>query len=135
MVESADVVVVGAGVVGCSVAYYLAINGAKVRLLERDAAGSGASGHATGALGVLGAEFTPGPSFSWALAGYREFIGLVPQLEEKTGIGVLYQRRPSLRLALDEEEEELIKGLMSWQQEFVDMKWMTATRYIASSRV
>ena len=124
MVESADVVVVGAGVVGCSVAYYLAINGAKVRLLERDAAGSGASGHATGALGVLGAEFTPGPSFQLALAGYREFIGLVPQLEEKTGMGVLYQCRPSLRLALDEEEEELIKGLMSWQQEFVDMKWI-----------
>ncbi len=39
---------------------------------------------------------------------------------------LLYQRRPSLRLALDESEEELIKSTIPWQQELVAMKWIEA---------
>ena len=50
MPKTADVVVIGAGVVGCSVAYYLAREGINVTILERDAIGSGASAHATGSL-------------------------------------------------------------------------------------
>ena len=124
MAETVDVAVIGAGVVGCSVAYYLANRGVSVHLYEREAIGSGASAHATGSLSLLGAEFSPGPSFQLALAGYREFPSLVPELEESTGIDLLYQRRPSLRLALDEEEETFIKSLMPWQQEHVAMKWI-----------
>ena len=116
MVETADVVVVGAGVVGCSVAYHLSVRGARVKLLEREAIGSGASAHATGSLSLLGAEFSPGPSFEFALAASREFPELVQRLEESTGMDLLYQRRPSLRVALDNEEERLIKDLMPWQQ-------------------
>ena len=37
MAETADVVVIGAGVVGCSVAYYLGQEGVNVTLLEREA--------------------------------------------------------------------------------------------------
>ncbi len=124
MGDTADVIVVGAGVVGCSVAYYLAQNGAKVNLLERESIGSGASAHATGSLSILGAEFSSGPSFQFAILGYREFIGLVPQLESETGVGLMYQRRPSLRLALDKDEEELIKRMMEWQSELVSMRWI-----------
>ena len=126
MAKGADVVVVGAGVVGCSVAYYLARQGVKVTLFERESIGSGASAHATGSLSLLGAEFSPGPSFQFALAGYREFPDLVKSLEAETGMDLLYQRRPSLRLALDESEEELIKSTIPWQQELVAMKWIEA---------
>lgn len=124
MTKTADVIVVGAGVVGCSVAYYLARAGARVALVEKEAIGSGASAHATGSLSLLGTEFSPGPSFQLALAGYQEFPDLVRSLEEETGIDLLFQRRPSLRLALDQEEERLIKDLVPWQQEFVEMKWI-----------
>lgn len=126
MAKGADVVVVGAGVVGCSVAYYLARRGVKVTLFERESIGSGASAHATGSLSLLGAEFSPGPSFQFALAGYREFPDLVKSLEAETGMDLLYQRRPSLRLALDESEEELIKSAIPWQQDLVAMEWIDA---------
>jgi glycine oxidase len=122
--KTADVIVVGAGVVGCSVAYYLTREGARVALVEKEAIGSGASAHATGSLSLLGTEFSPGPSFQLALAGYQEFPDLVCALEEETGMDLLFQRRPSLRLALDQEEERLIKDLIPWQQEFVEMKWI-----------
>lgn len=124
MAENPDVVIVGAGVIGCSVAYYLSKEGAKVTLLDREAIGSGASAHATGSLSLLGAEFSPGPSFNFALAAHREFPDLVSSLEEDTGMDLLFQQRPSLRLALDEEEEEMIKGLMAWQEEHVAMSWI-----------
>ena len=64
MAEKTDVVVIGAGVVGCSIAYYLAREGIKVALLERESIGSGSSAHATGFISLLGTEFTPGPILS-----------------------------------------------------------------------
>ena len=126
MPESADVVVIGAGVVGCSAAYYLAREGVSVTLLEREAIGSGASAHATGSLSLLGAEFSPGASFEMARASYSEFQQVVPELEAASGMDLLYQRRPSLRLALDDEEADLIKSLMVWQQPHVSMHWIGA---------
>lgn len=125
MADTADVVVVGAGAIGGAVAYYLAREGAKVRILEQDGIGSGASAHATGFISLLGAEFTPGPSFGEALESYRLFPDLVSALEEETGIDLMYQRKPSLRLALDEEEASLIEELRSWQKELRPSQWIT----------
>ena len=124
MAETADVIVVGAGVVGCSVAYYLARQGVQVTILEQEAIGSGASAHSTGSLSLLGTEFSPGASFQLALAGYREFPDLVTSLEEATGMDLLYQRRPALRLALDEDEAQLINEAMPGQLELLDLRWI-----------
>ncbi|MQF69222.1 FAD-dependent oxidoreductase [SAR202 cluster bacterium AD-804-J14_MRT_500m] len=124
MANSPNIAVIGAGVVGCSVAYYLSKAGCKVTVFEKEAIGSGASAHATGSIHLLGMEFSEGPSFELALAGYREFAGLVPALENDTGINLLYQRLPSLRLALDKDEETLIKELMTWQEKHVPMHWI-----------
>jgi glycine oxidase len=119
-----EVIVVGAGVVGASVAYYLSQRGARVSILERDSIGSGASGHATGSLSLLGSEFNPGSSLQLGIEGYRMFHELVPALAEETGIDLLYQRRPALRLALDEEEVGLIQGMMRGQREYLDFSWI-----------
>ena len=93
-------------------------------LLEREAMGSEVSAHATGSLSLLGAEFSPGTSFQMARASYSEFRRIVPELESATGMDLLYQRRPSLRLALDDEEAALIKSSMVWQQSHVKMRWI-----------
>jgi len=50
--QSADVIVVGGGVVGCSIAYRLAARGRRVLLLERRGLASGASGRNGGMTGA-----------------------------------------------------------------------------------
>ena len=122
--DTADVAVVGAGVIGCAVAYELARQGAKVAFFEQEAIGSGASAHATGFLSLLGAEFSPGPSFAMAIESYKAFAELVPRLQEETGMDLLYQRPRGLRLALEEEEERLIKKAMAWQRELRPVEWI-----------
>ena len=76
MQSNPDVIVIGAGVVGCSVGYYLAKRGVQVMLLEKEAMGSGASAHATGFLSLLGAEFSPGPSFEMGIASSVSYTHL-----------------------------------------------------------
>ena len=125
MADTADVVIVGAGVVGAAIAYELSRRGASVIVLERDAIGSGASAHATGLLSILGTEFSKGDSFAMGLEAYRDFIMLVPELEALTGMDVLYQRPPALRLALDEDEAVLIKESLAWQRELVPCEWIS----------
>jgi glycine/D-amino acid oxidase-like deaminating enzyme len=48
--QHADVVIVGGGVIGCCIAYYLTLGGARVTLVERGQLASGASGVAAGML-------------------------------------------------------------------------------------
>ena len=59
LLKSSKVIVIGGGVVGCSVAYHLAKYGWKnTVLLERDQLTSGTTWHAAGLVGQLGASST-----------------------------------------------------------------------------
>lgn len=124
--ETADAIVVGAGAVGTAIAYELSRRGASVIVLEKDAIGSGSSAHATGLLSILGSEFTPGDSFAMGREAYNDFIDLVPQLEQLTGMDVLYQRPPALRLALGEDEERMIRKSLQWQSKLVTAHWISS---------
>src|SRR5207253_626618 len=97
-----DVVVVGAGAVGSACAYYLSEAGMNVVLLDQEGIASGASTHATGSFSLLASDFKTEVHLRLGIESYRLTRDLVPGLEELSGVRVLYQRRPSLRLALDE---------------------------------
>ena len=77
--ESARAVVIGGGVIGCSVAYHLADMGCDVVLLERDQLTSGTTWHAAGLMTTYGAT----SETSLGIRRYsRELIG---RLEAETG--------------------------------------------------
>ena len=115
---------VGGGAVGSAVAYYIALQGARVLLLDQEGIGAGASAHATGSINMLGSEFAPGATFQMGLESYLAIRDLVPELEEETGMDLLFQRRPSLRLALEEDEEHIIREMMEWQKELIPLSWI-----------
>ena len=58
--NSPDVVVIGAGIVGCGAAYCLAKAGARVTIVERDSVAGHASGFALGGLSPLAGAGHPG---------------------------------------------------------------------------
>lgn len=103
--SQARVVIIGGGVVGCSVAYHLAKLGwTDVLLLERKQLTSGTTWHAAGLIGQLRAT-----SNMTKLARYgAELYG---NLEAETGVATGFKRVGSLSLALTGERlEELKRG-------------------------
>ena len=124
MAETADVVVIGAGAVGSATAFYLARAGLRVALLEREAIAGGASTHATGSFSLLGADFPIEPALRLGVASYRLTRELIGELEQRSGVDTLYQLVPSMRVALDEEEEGYIRNRTPWQTRLVPFEWI-----------
>ena len=103
--NSADVIIVGAGVVGCATAYYLARQGTHVLVLDEESVGSKASFHATGLLTPWQESDNPAVRelFNGSLKLTKE---LLPRLNEETGVDTLYQTGEALRVALTEQQVE-----------------------------
>src|SRR5258708_18883370 len=124
--RTTDVVVVGAGAVGSACAYFLAEAGLQVTLLDQEGIASGASTHATGSLSLLASDFKTEPHLRLGIESYRLTRDVVPELEADSGVKVLYQRRPSLRLAIEEVEEEHIRSSIKWQGKLLPTRWIDA---------
>jgi glycine oxidase len=115
--KAADVLVVGAGVVGCSVAYHLARMGLKgVLVLDRGEVGGEATGAAAGMLAPQCEAPGPGPFLDFCLAARRYYERLAPELKDLTRIDIEYLDWGILYL-LDEEGDEAAEGRCRWQTE------------------
>ncbi len=103
-VERADVVVVGGGAMGCSIAYHLASRGVRPLLLEQHRIGAppSASGASAAMITVL-ADHDPAVTAQSQLSR-RLLRELAPQLRERTGIDIDFQRLGSIRLAFTEQD-------------------------------
>ena len=98
--KHARVIIVGGGVIGCSVAYHLTKLGWKdVLLLERKKLTSGTTWHAAGLIAQLRAS-----SNMTKLAKYTQ--ELYGSLEEETGVSTGFKRVGSITVALTEERME-----------------------------
>ncbi|MBE9476697.1 MAG: FAD-dependent oxidoreductase, partial [Proteobacteria bacterium] len=98
--KHARVVIIGGGVIGCSVAYHLAKLGWKdVVLLERKQLTSGTTWHAAGLIGQLRAS-----SNMTRLARYSADLYL--GLEAQTGVATGMRQVGSITVALTEERQE-----------------------------
>jgi len=105
-----DVVIVGGGVIGCSIAYYLAREGVKATVLEKGEIGNEASRAAAGMLAPLAEAEEDGPFQELGLASLRMFPDLVEALKQECGVDIEYLRSGILRVALTEREAEHLEG-------------------------
>jgi len=100
--KHARVVIIGGGVIGCSVAYHLVKKGWKdVVLLERKQLTSGTTWHAAGLIAQLRATAN-----MTKLAKYSQ--ELYGNLEKETGVATGFKRVGSITVALTEERKEEI---------------------------
>lgn len=125
MPETSDVVIVGGGIIGCSIAYYLAGAGVRVTVLEQGQIGGAAAAAAAGILAPLAETPQPDPFLSLALAGISMFDRLEEELRARSGIDIGYNRSGVIRVALTDEEAEVLHRRRAWQAELgLHLRWL-----------
>ena len=113
MAESTDVVIIGGGAAGCSVAYYLGQAGLTSTIIEREGIASQASGYAAGGLNPLNGQGIPGPLSEFAWESFQLHMGLYPELKALTEIDYQLRKTSEMMLAFREPELPELEELAS----------------------
>lgn len=124
--QEVDVLVVGAGAIGLACAWRLAQRGVSVRVLERDAAGSGASGVAAGMLAPVG-EATWGEEglLQLALRSHAAWPEFTEELSAASGRDVGFLPLGALHAAFDRDEAEVLRRRYELMTELdLDATWL-----------
>ena len=112
MEKTADIVIIGGGIIGVSIAYYLGKMGAKnVVLLEKDLIGMGSTGLCAGG---IRRQWSTEVNMHFALKAF----GVFQHFEEEFGASPEFHQIGYLFLARDEEEVESFKKNIELQNRF-----------------
>ena len=107
--QSTDVVVIGGGVIGCSVAYHLARRGVSVTLVEKSDIASGTSGACDKA--VLLQSKNPGLHLKMAL----ESVKLFPGLQEELDLDIEFKKDGGMIVIYTEEQWKIMEQFVERQ--------------------
>ena len=110
MAKSPQVVVVGAGIIGCAVAYELARRGARVRVLDRRSAAQGATQASAGVLAPWLHAHAGRPLVDLGARSLSLFDEFVARVVEDSGSPVQYVRSGTLEVALSEAALEGLRA-------------------------
>ncbi len=118
-----DVIVIGAGIIGCSIGRELARRGAKVRIFEARTVGAGATRASAGVL----APYIEAHEHEALLALTVRSLGLydtfVSDAVEESGIAIEYRRCGTLEIATDSASRDRLKASAA-QHGSETMQWM-----------
>ena len=113
--HAADVVIIGGGIIGCSIAFRIAQARLSVIVLDRGEPGAEASSAAAGMLAPQGETVEP-PSFADLCLASRElYPQFAVEVEEAGGLEVGYRRDGTLLVALDYTEEKELEEVYHHQ--------------------
>lgn len=106
MNNSADVIIVGGGIIGNATAYYLAKKGVSVIVLEgSNVIGNGGSSRNGGGVRQSGRDPRELPLVMWGIKN------LWPSLSEELGVDTEYTQKGNLRLGKTEAHLKILQGL------------------------
>ena len=126
---SPSVIVVGAGVIGCTVAYELANAGARVQVLEPRAPGQGATRASAGIL----APYIEGHEDNLRDLGARSlelYDGFIDRLRADSGRDIVYQRNGTFEMAFsDADVARLTSQSVVLAEQQVEFAWETPAAF------
>ncbi len=113
---TADVLIVGGGIIGQSAALALSARGLTVTLVERGPLGGQASSAAAGILAPEIEAVGEGPLLDLALRSRERWPAFASQIESASGIEIDFRNGGALRVAFDESESAELDRIESWQR-------------------
>jgi len=122
------IAIIGAGVIGLSIAWRLAQRGARVTVFERNAAGQGASHAAAGMLAAC-SETEPGEEHLFALnrASQALWPEFATELEHASGMAVDLRREGTLVVALNADDRARLQHHLEFQHQLgLSLDWLNA---------
>ncbi len=119
MRSRSDVVIIGGGVVGASIAYHLANEGMSVTIIERDSVASHASGFSGGYLNPTSETGKLVPLHHQSFRMHRE---LLENVQEESGVDAQVLRMPHIELALTESGVQFQRTELERISPFPDFK-------------
>lgn len=127
MSATADVVVVGGGVIGQAIAWRVARRGQSVTVCDPDP-GRAASWAAAGMLAPV-TEHNPGEAAltELGLASLRRWPSFADELAEDGGVDVGLRTEGTLSVAFDEDDRRALTEVVAWQRTLgLDSDWLTS---------
>src|ERR1051326_6154298 len=129
MNQTTNVVIVGGGIIGCAIAYYLRKSNVNVTIVDQGKIGTQASSAAAGLLAPLGSLSGPGAFADLLLASWNMFPLLAPELEEASGIHLEYEQSGSLRIVRNPKNTSNLRKRMSeWKPLGLQMQWLSGEK-------
>ena len=128
--RTADVAVIGAGVIGLACAWRAVQHSLEVIVLERQTPAAGASGVAAGMLAPVGElAFGEQRLLELTLEAAERYPDFVAELEEQSGAETGYERRGALHVALDRDEAAELRRRHELQRSLgLEAEWLTPSR-------
>jgi glycine oxidase len=120
-----DVLIIGGGVIGCSIAYQLSKRGKKVLVLEKNQLASRASKAAAGMLGVQTELNGGSPLYRLAQTSRDMYPDLSQELKVVTGMDIEYVENGMIKLARTEEEAQTLIEVASQTDRVEQVQWMS----------
>lgn len=119
-VETADIIIVGAGIMGCSVAYHLAERRAgRILVLEQDEIARGSTADAAGGIRL---QFSTEPNIRLSLLSFEYW----ENFRDRIGMDLRLHQHGYLFLVMTEQEEGVFrKNLLLQQALGVPSRWVT----------
>src|SRR5919108_4653743 len=118
--RTADIAIIGAGAIGCSIAYHLGVRGAKnVVVLEQEVVGSGTTSKAAGGIRV---QFPTEIEIAFSMESleffkhFHEHMGVNPHLRQ---VGYLFL------LGSEYDVEQYTQQIALQSQRGADVRWLT----------
>jgi len=128
-----EIIIIGAGVIGCSIAYHLAKQGVRAQIIERESIAARASGKSWAVFAYpprfLSMEGQPqeqlfsmpvgtvSPWLELFWLGYHRLSDIGLEIKETGGVDIGYGELSWVRLALTEEQEEANRAALALQRE------------------
>ncbi|MGN6700667.1 MAG: glycine oxidase ThiO [Thermomicrobiales bacterium] len=123
--KTADVLVIGGGVIGCAIAYALSKAGARVTLVERLRIGEEASWATAGLISLPRSTDMPLERARLFARSHQLYPALVAEVQEATGLSVEYSRAGELAVASDEREAAALRAALPWQHDLgFSVEWL-----------